>query len=91
VAFTNGWKMSLVVLACLPLLIFAAAVQAKYMMASGSKVRYCLLYRQCIGLLYCQCTGQRGASILSCSTLPLLCCTPAAGRACICCCTDLRY
>ena len=40
VAFINGWKMSLVVLACLPLLIFAAAVQAKYMMASGSKVRY---------------------------------------------------
>ena len=62
VAFINGWKMSLVVLACLPLLIFAAAIQAKYMMASGSKVRYCLPYFRVVllGCTACCATAAAG-------------------------------
>lgn len=38
VAFVNGWKMSLVVLSCIPLLVFAAVVQTKFIMSSSSKV-----------------------------------------------------
>jgi len=38
VAFINGWKLSLVVLACVPLIMFSVAVQTKVMMQSASKV-----------------------------------------------------
>ncbi|KAL4457545.1 hypothetical protein ABPG75_012410 [Micractinium tetrahymenae] len=37
VAFINGWKMSLVVLSCIPLIMFAAVAQTKVIMQTSSK------------------------------------------------------
>ena len=38
IAFINGWKMSLVVVACLPLIIFGAVIQTKYTIGAADKV-----------------------------------------------------
>lgn len=39
VAFVNGWKLSLVVVACLPVMGIGAYYQAKIQIGSASKVR----------------------------------------------------
>lgn len=42
IAFINGWKMTLVVLACLPLIMASAVIHTKVMIVSASKVRACV-------------------------------------------------